>query len=179
MGKEIERKFLVISDDYKEKSSIVHGQKLRQGYFSDGVRVRTSVDGFETEKGFITFKTPKEGMTRTEFEYEIPFSEAKEILDNLCKGPIIEKFRHIVYYKENKWEIDEFSGDNTGLVVAELEMPDENHKFENPNWIGEDVTHEKKYYNSDITENPYKDWDRKKELRKIERRVGEFYRKKV
>ena len=164
MGKEIERKFLIVSDDYKEKASEVHGQKLRQGYFADGVRVRTSIDGFEVEKGFITFKTPKRGMTRTEFEYEIPYSEAEEILNDLCKGPIIEKFRHIVYYKENKWEVDEFFGDNEGLVVAELEMDSEEHEFEKPSWLGEDVTHKKKYYNSDLTENPYKNWDKLIEL---------------
>lgn len=157
MGKEIERKFLAKSDKYKELSGI-HSMEIRQGYFADGVRVRTSIDGFETKKGFITFKSPKEGMTRSEFEYEIPYSEATEILENLCKGPRIEKFRHIIFYEGERWEVDEFKGDNEGLVIAELELPDENHEFELPDWIGKEVTQEKKYYNSDLTENPYKNW---------------------
>jgi len=154
MGKEIERKFLVKSDDYKSKESDV--QKIRQGYFANGVRVRI-LDGFES-KGFITFKTPTEGITRTEFEYEIPYSEAEEIINTLCKGPIIEKQRHIVYYENNKWEVDEFLGDNKGLIVAELEMPNEEYEFKNPDWLGEEVTHEKRYYNSDLTKNPFKNW---------------------
>ncbi len=157
MAKEIERKFLVKSDNYKEQSSNI--QQLQQGYFASGVRVRISSDRFG-EKGFITFKTPKEGITRIEFEYEIPYTEAQEILRDLCKGPIIEKLRHIVLFNGNTWEVDEFLGDNNGLVVAELEMPSEEYKFETPDWLGEEVTYEKKYYNSALTEKPYKTWNK-------------------
>lgn len=158
MGKEIERKFLVKSDRYKELAFDIQGAELRQGYFASGVRVRTSKDGFGSEKGFITFKSPQEGLTRSEFEYEIPYDEAKEILDKLCKGPLIEKFRHYVFNNNDRWEVDEFFGNNEGLVIAELEIPSEDYEVNIPDWVGEEVTHEKKYYNSDLTENPYKNW---------------------
>jgi len=155
MAKEIERKFLVNSEEYKNKK--INSQKIKQGYFASGVRVRTSLDG-NHGRGFITFKSPKEGMTRTEFEYEVPYIEAKEILEDLCDGPIIKKNRHIVMFDNNKWEVDEFLGDNDGLVVAEIEIPNEEYKFKIPDWIGAEVTHEKKYYNSDLTETPYNKW---------------------
>lgn len=157
MGKEIEKKFLVISNDYKDQDSNIQNQHIKQGYFADGVRVRTSEDGFG-KKGFITFKSPKEGMVRTEYEYEIPYNDAEEILNTLCKGPIIKKIRHVVYFEYNKWEIDEFFDDNKGLIVAELEMGNIFHKFTKPKWLGKEVTDEKKYYNSKLTETPYKNW---------------------
>jgi len=155
MGKEIERKFLVKSDDYK--TPLTSKIYINQGYFAEGVRVRLS-KSLGKDEGFITFKSPTEGMTRTEFEYKIPFVEAEEILNNLCKGPIIEKTRHIIFYSGEKWEVDEFFGDNEGLVVAELEMSDEEHNFEKPDWLGEEVTQNKRYYNSDLTKNPFKNW---------------------
>lgn len=160
MALEIERKFLVTTDDYKIYESEIQKTYIKQGYFSDGVRVRLSSDNYEIEnnKGFITFKSPNSGMIRNEFEYEIPFEDAKEIM-KLCNGIIIEKYRHIVYFQENKWEIDEFLGDNEGLVIAEIEMESKDHKFKIPYWVGEEITYNKKYYNSDLSKTPYKDWD--------------------
>jgi len=159
MGQEIERKYLVKNDDYKEETT--DHLHIQQGYFADGVRVRMSKNDSGYQQGFITFKSPKEGMTRDEFEYEIPYVEAKEILDDMCKGPLIEKIRHHVYFEDNKWEVDEFFGDNEGLVITELEVPGEDYEYNKPNWVGKDVTDKKRYYNSDLTELPYKKWKKK------------------
>lgn len=154
MGTEIERKFLVKSDGYKtELSSNIY---IKQGYFSNGVRVRLSKA--HKNEGFITFKYPTEGMTRIEYEYPIPYSDALEILENLCEKPIIEKIRHIVFHCGERWEVDEFLGDNKGLVIAELEMDNEDYDFKIPEWLGPEVTHLKKYYNADLTEKPFKLW---------------------
>jgi adenylate cyclase len=157
MAKEIERKFLIESEDYKQKETDIHKQHIKQGYFYDGVRVRTSIDGFG-KHGFITFKSPNEGLIRNEYEYLIPYEEAKEILENICKGPIVEKIRHIVFNEDNRWEIDEFLGDNYGLTIAEIELDNEQQEFEKPSWLGKEITNKKKYYNSKLTKKPFKDW---------------------
>lgn len=153
MNKEIERKFLVKNNKYKSKKFF----KIKQGYFADGVRVRT-MEGKNTKKGFITFKTPKEGISRDEYEYEIPYSDAVKILNDICISPIIEKIRYIKKYKKSKWETDVFLGDNKGLIISEIEMDREDYEFEKPKWIDIEVTQEKKYYNSYLTLNPYKNW---------------------
>lgn len=156
---EIERKFLVKSDDYKLLDIEIQRQKIKQVYFDSGLRVRTSINGFG-KKGFITIKSQTAGISREEYEYEIPYEDAREIIENLAKNkPVIEKIRYIVYHEhEDKWEVDEFLGDNEGLIVAEIELENENQKFKLPPWIGEEVTHERKYYNSDLSKNPYKNW---------------------
>ena len=154
MAIEIERKFLVKNDDYLSLKK--YTLNIKQGYFADGVRVRTTTEG-DAKKAYITFKSPKQGITRNEFEYEIPFSDAVNIL-KMRSGPIIEKNRHIVYHNNEVWEVDEFLGKNDGLVVAELEMDSEDYKFENPNWLGKEVTYEKQYYNSHLTLNPFSKW---------------------
>ena len=153
MPKEIERKFLVTDESWRTAT----GKKYRQGYISRSeqrsVRVRTTPD-----KAFITIKGMKTQLTRLEFEYEIPMHEAAELLDSICLKPIIEKTRHIVEYDGMTWEIDEFHGENTGLVVAEIELESEDQEFSKPDWVGEEVTSDSRYLNVNLVVNPYTSW---------------------
>jgi len=154
MGKEIERKFLVKGDEWKKLGK---GTVYRQGYLSTVkervVRVRTIDD-----KGYLTIKGINRGATRLEYEYEIPLQDANEMLDELCERPLIEKTRYVVPYAGLKWEIDEFAGENEGLVFAEVELTDENQKIELPDWIGEEVTDDPRYFNSNLIKHPYTKW---------------------
>lgn len=155
MGKEIERKFLVINDKYKSSAEfMLH----KQGYLSripeKVVRVRT--DGKE---GYITVKGERKGAFRKEYEYRIPIGDALEMLDTLCDKPLIEKKRYIAEYGGFKWEIDEFYGENEGLVIAEIELESEDACFSKPDWIGEEVTDDNRYYNSNLVSNPYSKWN--------------------
>ena len=155
MAKEIEHKFLVKGDQYK---SLVTPTLYRQGYIptQNGMTVRVRIAG---EKGFLTLKDKTVGMSRNEFEYEIPVLEAKQMLDTMCDKPQIEKYRYVIPAEQGlKWEVDEFLGDNAGLVVAEIEVPTEDTKFLLPEWIGKEVTGDKKYNNSQLCKKPYKEW---------------------
>ena len=164
MGKEIERKFLVKSDVYK---TLAQGTYYRQGYVPtlNGMTVRLRIAG---EKGYITMKDHAVGFTRHEFEYEIPKKDAKQMLELMCDKPQIEKYRFVIPASCNSasassqlfWEVDEFLGENAGLVVAEIEVPSEDTEFEIPDWVGEEVTGEKRYYNSHLCKNPYKNWSK-------------------
>jgi adenylate cyclase len=157
MNKEIERKYLLKNDNWKGLAEPVF---YRQGYLSYGkgntVRIRTIND-----KGIITIKSKTVGISRDEFEYEIPFDDAEKLLDQLCAKPLIEKFRTKIKIKDLIWEVDEFVGDNKGLVVAEVELHDENQKIEMPEWIGKEVSGKRRYYNSSLIKNPYKKWSAK------------------
>ena len=154
MGKEKERKFLLKSDSWR---SLAKGIKYRQGYLNSAkeriVRVRTIDD-----KGFLTIKGITTGATRVEYEYEIPEKEAKAMLDDLCEKPIIEKNRYKIDFAGFIWEVDEFFGENQGLVVAEVELVSEAQRYEKPDWIGEEVTGDPKYFNSNLIINPYLKW---------------------
>lgn len=154
MSKEIERKFLVKNDEYKAAASSF---LFKQGYLSVDsgrtVRVRTY-----DNKGFITIKGKARSFTRDEFEYEIPANEADMMLENLCIRPLIEKIRHFVIYKGNEWVIDEFLGVNSGLVVAEIELKSEEQLFDKPEWLGEEVTFDRRYGNSHLVTKPYSQW---------------------
>ncbi|HNV70431.1 MAG TPA: CYTH domain-containing protein [Candidatus Ozemobacteraceae bacterium] len=154
MGKEIERKFLVQGDDWKK---LAKGTTYRQGYLNSTkertVRVRTIDD-----KGFLTIKGVTVGATRAEYEYEVPGRDADEMLTNLCEKPLIEKRRYKIPQGNLTWEVDEFLGDNNGLIVAEIELPEEGTKFDKPAWIGKEVTGDPKYFNSNLTKNPFKNW---------------------
>jgi len=156
MAKEIEKKFLVKNDSWKKGAKITY---YRQGYLSSVkervVRVRT-ID----KKGFLTIKGITVGVSRNEFEYEIPVEDANIMLDNLCEKPIIEKNRAKVEYEGLIWEIDEFFGENEGLVVAEVELTDENQEFKKPDWVGEEVSGDPRYFNSNLIKNPYKTWNK-------------------
>ncbi len=154
MAKEIERKFLVVGDAWRALAS---GTTFRQGYLSTvkerTVRVRTIGD-----KGFLTVKGITVGATRLEYEYEIPVADANEMLEGLCEQPIIEKDRYKIPYEGFTWEIDEFVGVNTGLIVAEIELPSEDQEFSRPDWIGEEVTGDPRYFNSNLIANPFTTW---------------------
>jgi CYTH domain-containing protein len=154
MGKEIERKFLVEGEHWRELSE---GILYRQGYLSTEkertVRVRTI-----GSKGFLTIKGINVGATRNEFEYEIPAAEAGQMLDELCLKPLIEKKRYTIEYGGFVWEVDEFFGDNEGLILAEIELESENQPFDKPGWIGKEVTGDPRYFNSNLVEHPFSDW---------------------
>ena len=154
MAQEIERKFLITGEAWRE---LANGTTYRQGYLSTvkerTVRVRTIDD-----KGFLTIKGITVGATRAEYEYEIPASDANEMLDDLCEQPIIEKNRYKVPLDGLIWEIDEFDGVNAGLVVAEVELESENQEFTKPEWIGEEVSNDPRYFNSNLIANPYTTW---------------------
>lgn len=156
MAIEIERKFLVRDNSWRE---LGEGIYCRQGYLSTDiertVRIRTI-----GEKGFLTIKGKTKKATRHEFEYEIPIKDAEVMLDVLCKRPLIEKTRYIIHANGRVWEIDEFWGDNEGLIIAEVELQNINETIELPEWIGEDVTENPAYYNANLVKNPYKKWDR-------------------
>lgn len=154
MGIEIERKFLLKNDVWRD---LAEGVYYRQGYLNSAmertVRVRTI-----NEKGFLTIKGVADGATRLEFEYEIPKDECNIMLDDLAEKPVIEKNRYKVDYKGLVWEIDEFFGENRGLIVAELELESEDQKFEIPEWVGKEVTGDPRYFNSNLINHPYTKW---------------------
>ncbi len=154
MGKEIERKYLVDEDAVWRE---ITGTLYRQGYLSTvkerTVRVRTV-----GEKGFLTIKGITVGMSRLEYEYEIPLTEANEILDILCERPLIEKRRRVLEFAGLIWEIDEFFGENAGLILAEVELAEEGQQFAKPRWIGKEVTDDARYYNANLVSCPYSEW---------------------
>ena len=154
MGMEIERKFLLKDDSWRAKAM---GTKYRQGYLNSTrertVRVRTIDD-----KGFLTIKGVNRGATRMEYEYEIPVAEAEAMLSELCEKPLIEKYRYKIEYRGLIWEVDEFFGENQGLIMAEVELESEDQRYEKPQWIGEEVTGDPKYFNSNLINNPYRKW---------------------
>ena len=155
MAKEIERKFLVKGDF---KSAAKKETRIIQGYLSS-VPERTVRVRIKGDRGFITIKGigNESGASRFEWEKEIPVEEVKELL-KICEPGIIDKTRYLVDVGNHTFEVDEFYGDNEGLIVAEVELKDENEVFEKPDWLGEEVTGDKKYYNSMLMKNPYKNW---------------------
>lgn len=155
MSLEIERKFLVIGDF---KPFISSSYRIKQGYFTlKGPTVRIRIKG---EKGYITIKgkSTNGGLSRYEWEKEISVEEANELLE-LCDERMVDKTRYEVVYKNQTFEVDEFYGLNQGLVIAELELETENQAIDKPDWLGKEVTGEKKYYNSKLCKNPYLIWD--------------------
>ncbi len=154
MAKEIERKFLLTGDGWRQ---LAKGTIYRQGYLSTvkerTVRVRTIDD-----KGFLTIKGITVGATRVEYEYEIPTADANEMLDDLCEKPIIEKKRYKVALDGFIWEIDEFGGVNQGLIVAEIELESEDQAFNKPDWVGDEVSGDPRYFNSNLIAHPFTTW---------------------
>jgi adenylate cyclase len=154
VGVEIERKFLVRGDAWREGAK---GKAYRQGYLSTHKErtVRVRIAG---EQAFLTVKGLSVGASRAEYEYEIPVSDAGEMLDRLCEQPLIEKTRYKVAHEGFTWEIDEFLGVNRGLIVAEIELPSETTQFSKPTWVGEDVTDDRRYFNSNLISKPFSTW---------------------
>jgi len=154
MAKETERKYLIKSTEYRHLAEAVN---YRQGYISRSaekvVRIRIAGD-----KAFITIKGAAAGYTRDEFEYEIPPEDARQMLDELCEKPLIEKKRRVIALTGKTWVVDEFEGENEGLIVAEVELLFSDEPFEIPEWIGKEVSGDPRYYNSNLVINPYKNW---------------------
>lgn len=150
---EIERKFLLNNDNWRKGAS---GTDYRQGYLSvDPQRsVRIRLNG---EQAWLSIKGAAEGIARPEFEYPIPFADAEAIID-LCLPSVIEKTRYVIKLGRHSWEIDEFHGANEGLLLAEIELEHADEAFEKPDWLGEEVTHDPRYYNAALSANPYGRW---------------------
>ena len=155
MKTEIERKFLVLNSSYK---SLGKYEYCIQGYIRsiNEPLVRIRIIG---NKSYLTMKSDVNGITRLEYEYEIPNEDAQDLLKLFCKKTIIEKNRYIIHYKSTLWEVDEFLGDNQGLVVAEVELESEQQSYNKPNWVGTEISTDKKYYNYNLAQCPYKTWD--------------------
>jgi adenylate cyclase len=152
MAMEIERKFLLKEGVWPRGTAM----KCCQGFLSSAkertVRVRTV-----NNKGYLTIKGIAVGASRPEFEYEIPYQDALELLD-ICEKPLIEKNRYRIEEGGLVWEIDEFFGENQGLIIAELELESEDQEFEKPDWVGEEVTGDPRYYNANLIKNPFTKW---------------------
>ena len=154
MANEIERKFLVTSDAWRTGA---RSERFRQGYLSalPGRTVRVRVAG---AKAYVTIKGERRGISRLEFEYEIPVADAEHILEALCEKPLIEKTRHFIEHAGRVWEVDEFLGQNAGLVVAEIELDDAAQEIVLPDWVGQEVSEDSRYSNSNLIKHPFNTW---------------------
>jgi CYTH domain-containing protein len=154
MAQEIERKFLVKAESWHRPAA---GVRYRQGYLSTvkerTVRVRTA-----GSRGFITVKGITVGASRSEYEYEIPLADANEMLERLCERPLIEKTRYRVAQGDVVWEIDEFEGENAGLISAEVELRSEDQEVSIPDWVGKEVTKDPRYFNANLVAHPFTRW---------------------
>ena len=154
MAMEIERKFLVKGDAWR---ALARGTTYRQGYLNSAkertVRIRTA-----DAQAFITIKGMTVGATRSEYEYEIPFGDAKEMLETLAEKPLIEKTRSKIPVGNLTWEIDEFLGENAGLIVAEVELKSEAQILDKPVWVGDEVTNDPRYFNANLVKKPFTRW---------------------
>jgi adenylate cyclase len=157
MATEIEHKFLVKNDDWR--ALVSHSALFKQGYLNSdktsSVRVRVAGN-----QAWLNIKSATVGTHRMEYEYEIPLSDAEEILTQLCHKPLIEKTRYFVNDAAHLWEIDVFSGENQGLIVAEIELSAIGESFAKPAWLGEEVTHDVRYYNNNLCRHPYSEWNK-------------------
>ncbi len=156
MAIEIERKYLVKDDGWRAAANA--GTRYRQGYLvgSKTASVRVRIEG---EQAFLNIKGATLGITRQEYEYPVPMQDAQNMLAGLCAQPLIEKTRYHLNHEGHEWEIDVFDGDNKGLVVAEIELENEQTDFPLPDWLGEEVSDDPRYYNVSLVKNPYKDWN--------------------
>ncbi len=157
MATEIERKFLILNQDWQEHvEAEVH---IAQGYLASNEFSSTRIR-IQDDKANINIKSATLGISRTEFEYVIPVDDAQQMINDLCVKPVIEKTRYFVRHNKHTWEIDVFSGDNEGLIVAEIELSSTDEAFETPSWIGEEVSNDARYYNVCLVKNPYKTWSK-------------------
>jgi len=155
MATEIERKFLVVDDRWRGESR--RRQRLVQGYLANTDRgsIRVRLEG---DRASLNIKSMTLDVTRSEFDYPIPVDEAEIILHSLCMKPLIEKTRHYLVHEGHTWEVDEFHGDNAGLVVAEIELRDKSEPFAKPSWLGKEVSDDPRYYNVCLVERPFRSW---------------------
>ncbi len=154
MGREIEKKFLIADNSWQ---GLVAGEVYCQGYLNSekGRTVRVRIIG---DRGILTIKGPSEAGARPEYEYDIPLDDAREILDLLCYKPLIEKIRYCIPFAGFTWEVDEFKGENEGLLMAEIELEFVGQEFAKPAWIGREVTGDSRYYNANLVQHPYCTW---------------------
>jgi adenylate cyclase len=157
MATEIERKFLVTGDGWKAAPADAYAQGYLNRDPQRTVRVRIARGG-----AWLTIKGANRGAVRAEFEYEIPVADAEQLLA-LCDGPLVRKLRRVVVHEGATWEIDEFLGDNAGLVVAEIELAREDQPFARPAWLGAEVTHDARYFNSNLAAAPFNTWPEPRE----------------
>ena len=157
MAIEIERKFLIINDGWRQQVS--KSKRIVQGYLNKSAErsVRIRISGEDANIN-IKSKRGEGGITRLEYEYAIPLSDAQELLDNVALKPVIDKTRHYIFFDALCWEIDEFYGDNAGLIVAELELPNVDTAFPKPDWLGQEVSDDPRYYNMNLMQLPYTQW---------------------
>ena len=154
MAVEIERKYLVKGDAWR--SDVHLSVEMSQGYLNEnGSTIRVRIAG---DKAFLTIKGKTSGISRLEFEYEIPVDDAKQLM-KLCLTPVVSKVRHCINFGGHVWEVDEFKGDNEGLIVAEVELRSENEQIDLPEWIGMEVSGDKRYRNTRLAKNPFKYWN--------------------
>jgi len=157
MGVEIERKFLVKNDSWRD--DVESETHLVQGYLADGAGARATVrDRVAVDAAFLTIKGTTPGIRRSEYEYPIPLADAQAMLRELVMHSVIDKTRYRVRSGGRLWELDLFAGENAGLVMAELELGSEHEIFELPPWVGKDVSEDSRYYNANLVRNPYKRW---------------------
>lgn len=154
MGIEIEHKFLIDKDKLPK---LQNGYSIKQGYIQtiDHTTVRVRI---RDKDAFLTIKGENKGATRLEFEYPIPINDANEMLKDLCNTSVIDKTRYLLKHEGHIWEIDIFEGENIGLVIAEIELENEDEAFTLPNWVTKEVTNDTKYFNSNLIEHPYSNW---------------------
>ena len=155
MATEIERKFLVTSDHWKQQ--ITRTIPIQQGYFclTERVSIRVRITD---KQATLNFKSVNVGIQHTEYEYEIPIADARQMLELFCQQPIIEKTRYLLPDHGLTWEIDVFEARNSGLIIAEIELESVNQAIELPDWIGKEVTDDKRYYNPWLCKHPYRQW---------------------
>ena len=164
MAEEIERKFKLISDEWRSLS--IRSLKIQQGYLQSGVKadqassIRIRIEEVDSNqiKATINVKSAEMSVHRMEYEYSIPISDARMMLDTLCEKPVLVKTRFLVPYANHLWELDIFEGDNAGLEIAEVELKNINEQVEIPDWIGQEVSDDPRYYNNHLLVQPYKLW---------------------
>jgi adenylate cyclase len=155
MAVEIERKFLVVGDQWRH--DVEQSTHIVQGYLANAGRatVRVRIKGGDA---FLTIKGRTEGISRSEYEYQIPVEDARAMLAELAQGPVIDKVRHLVPAAGHMWELDVFAGDNEGLVMAEVELSSDDEAVELPAWAGAEVSDDDRYYNVNLAARPYRSW---------------------
>ena len=155
MGIEVERKFLVSDESWR--AGVTSSMRIVQGYIAQtgSATVRVRVKG---DRGFLTIKGLSVGVSRSEFEYEVPVADALAMLDELAQGPVIDKVRHLVPVGDHVWEVDVFAGENAPLVMAEVELADSQEAFVRPDWAGVEVSDDQRYFNVNLARSPYSTW---------------------
>ncbi len=155
MPREIERKFLVADEAWRAEAD--RGRPLRQAYLAETDRAVVRVRTDDAQRGVLTIKSANAGLSRAEYEYPIPISDAGGLMD-LCQGSVLEKVRFRVPHRGATWEVDEYFGDNEGLVIAEIELRSEDEVVNIPPWVGREVTGDKRYYAASLARSPFRAW---------------------